>query len=427
MNESLYGIFLNSTGISTDTRKVEKNNLFFALKGDNFNGNAYADAALERGAVAVVIDEPHYKKDDRYLVVENGLKALQELATSHRRQMNIPIVAITGSNGKTTTKELMHHVLSTKLNVVATVGNLNNHIGVPLTLLSIKESTELAIIEMGANHVGDIAELCAIAEPTHGLITNIGRAHLGEFGGFENIIRTKSELYHYLIQNRGVIWVNQLDEVLMNMSKRMKNPLYYPHKDSFAPCTLLSANPYVRFESFEGREVETHILGAYNFLNIATALAVGKYFEVDHLAACQAIASYKSDNNRSQVLEKSGLKVVLDAYNANPSSMEAAIRNIDSMEAEHKVLVLGDMFELGSESAKEHQAIGSLVGSMQLDEAILIGPDFQHAKKACPNGQFFKEKETAVEYLQNLTLEPGTLVLIKGSRGMALESLLAYL
>src|SRR5690554_6122297 len=302
--EQLYQLYRSATGVSTDTRKIEKGNLFFALKGPSFNANEFAANALALGASAVVVDEANaYLKDDkRYFLAEDALQSLQQLANYHRKKLNIPIIAITGTNGKTTTKELVHIVLGKKYTSKATIGNLNNHIGVPLTLLSMDEKTEIGIVEMGANKIGDIHELCQIAEPTHGLITNIGKAHLEGFGDFEGVLRAKTELYQFLIERKGKVFINSADPVLMNMSKRFEDPVLYPGERDFYHCSLVDANPFVRFRGSDGKVHQTKIMGSYNFENIATALTVAVYFGVEETEAIRAVAHYIPINMRSQLI-----------------------------------------------------------------------------------------------------------------------------
>ena len=321
----LYQLFLKSTGVSTDTRKIDPGNIFFALKGPNFNANEFASKALEMGASAVVIDEAAYfeEDDERYFICENALVCLQKLANYHRHQFDIPVIGLTGSNGKTTSKELLNAVLRTKFKTLATVGNLNNHIGVPLTLLALNQSHELAIVEMGANKQGDIQELCEIAEPTHGFITNIGKAHLEGMGGPEGVLKTKTELYQHLRENKGTVFINSQDPILSNMIKRFEEPVLYPAKGDFCEVSFHGADPFVKFSVEGNQEIFlSSLIGAYNFGNIATALTVGKFFGVDMNQAVQAIVDYKPSNMRSQLVEKRSNLIILDAYNANPSSME---------------------------------------------------------------------------------------------------------
>jgi len=420
---SLYKKYLSTSGVCTDTRQIKEDCIFFALKGPNFNANTLAEEALEKGAKYVVIDDPQYRKDDRFVLVEDALKALQDLANYHRNKLTIPIIAITGSNGKTTTKELTNLVLSQKFKVLATKGNLNNHIGVPLTLLSIDASIEIAIIEMGANHLGDIAELCKIAQPTHGVITNIGRAHIGEFGGYENIIRGKSELYQHLIENDKHVWINSNHEVLKNMSKRFSSPSFYPNIGDNYACELLSVSPFITYKSMNGEEVSTQLIGQYNFENIATALAIGHSFEVLESDANNAIAAYQLDNNRSQVIKKGTNTYILDAYNANPSSMAVAIDNLAQMDSAQKVLILGDMYELGEDSETEHRKLGELISGHNFTQVYFCGKLIKVALDTYPEGQLFEDKFELAAYV-NKECFSDTLFLLKASRGIGLEKIM---
>jgi UDP-N-acetylmuramoyl-tripeptide--D-alanyl-D-alanine ligase len=425
----LYNLFLKSTGVCTDTRKLEKGNLFFALRGPNFNANAFATKALEQGAAAVVIDDPAYfiEDDQRYFVAEDALKALQDLALHHRKQLNIPVIGLTGSNGKTTTKELMHAVLKRKFKTQATVGNLNNHIGVPLTILAIGSEVEVAIVEMGANKPGDIKELCDIALPTHGLITNIGKAHLEGMGGFDGVLKTKTELYQHLISNRGKVFINSSNPILSQMIKRFEEPVLYPQKADFYFCEFISANPMVVFKTAEGSEHTTNMLGAYNFDNIATALCVGVFFGVEEAEAIAAVCAYQPANMRSQVLDKRSNRIILDAYNANPSSMEVAIRAFGEMSGKkHKMVILGDMFELGATEIEEHQRIGELVSEYDFDKVCFTGNLIQHALKTAPRALYFPDPFSLRNWLEDSRLEDH-LILIKGSRGMKLEGLVDFI
>ncbi len=424
MIEALYQHFLRAKSVSTDTRKIETGSIFFALKGPNFNANAFAAEALEKGASLAVIDEEEYKIDDRYFLVDDVLICLQQLANHHRHQLKIPIIGLTGSNGKTTSKELVAKVLSKKYNVCATQGNLNNHIGVPLTLLSITSKHDIAIIEMGANAVGEIGFLCTIAEPTHGFITNIGKAHIEGFGGFEGIIRGKSELYHHLIQSNGTVWINSQNEILSNMAKRFKNPYFYPAEGDYYHCKLIDASPFVRIET-ENQQVQTQLIGSYNFENIAVALCIGKFFGVPAQDAESAIKAYNPTNNRSQVIRKGSNTIILDAYNANPSSMEKALENLKGMDATRKAVILGDMKELGDTSAEEHQQIGKILSEMALDKVFLFGPEFNPAKKQLPNAYYTTNKDELKTMIAKEAFED-TLLLIKGSRSMGLETILEH-
>jgi UDP-N-acetylmuramoyl-tripeptide--D-alanyl-D-alanine ligase len=435
--DQIYQYFLQCAGVSTDTRQIKTDSLFFALKGDNFNGNQFAQQALNKGAKFAVIDEVEFNTSGQFLVVANVLKTLQELANFHRNQLNIPFLAITGTNGKTTTKELVNAVLSTKFNTKATQGNLNNHIGVPLTLLEINPQTEIAIIEMGANHVGDIRELCNIAEPNLGLITNVGLAHLEGFGSFDGVLRAKSELYDHLLKREGITFVNRSNAILATMGKRLERKddtkvVYYGVKDSFLDLKMLNASPYIIYQSQKGKKIETKLLGDYNFDNILSALCVGKYFGVAMDKAHEAIANYSPTNNRSQVIKGEHNTLILDAYNANPSSMKAALENFDKMPAEHKVVILGDMFELGSYAREKHLEIVQIVQEMKFDKIIFCGKEFYEAHKntteqvANLDLYFFENKDKLKEYLQDNPLK-NSYLLIKGSRGMGLESLVEIL
>ena len=421
--QNLYQNYLKTGKVSTDTRQITPGSIFFALKGEKFNANQFAEEALAKGAQLAVIEEAAFAKDNRYVVVENVLKTLQQLARYHRDQLTIPVIGLTGSNGKTTSKELLNAVLVKKFKTFATKGNLNNHIGVPLSMLSIDPSIEIAVIEMGANHVGEIADLCNIANPTHGFITNIGKAHIGTFGGFDNIIRGKSELYMHLINQQGTVFINSQNPILFNMAKRFKNPLLYPTKGDYFHCELISADPYIKIRTEDGREAQTKLIGAYNFENIATALCIGKFFGVDATLALQAVAEYEPANMRSQVIKKNSNTIVLDAYNANPSSMEAAIRNLADMKADHKVLILGDMFELEEEAEAEHRNMGKLIRDLGFNDVLLCGELMSSALKEFPRAKHFYKKEDLLEYLKQNPISQAT-VLVKASRGIGLEAVM---
>ena len=422
----LYNHFLRSRKVSTDTRQIQPGSIFFALKGDKFNANQFAEEALGKGATLAVIDEAVYRKDERFVLVDDVLDTLQKLARYHRDQLNIPVVALTGSNGKTTSKELLNAVLSKKFRTSATKGNLNNHIGVPLTVLAIDPSVELAIVEMGANHLNEIALLCRIANPTHGYITNIGKAHIGTFGGFENIIRGKSELYQHLITTNGQVFINSQNEILANMSKRFKSPLFYPAKGDYYHAELISADPTVVVKAENGDVITTNLIGGYNFENIASALCIGKYFGVDSKLANQAVAEYTPSNMRSQILKKDSNTIILDAYNANPSSMAAAIENLAGMKAENKVLMLGDMFELEGEAEAEHRAIGKLIREKGFRNVYLCGMLFKSALHEFPTAKYFARKEELVEELKHFPIRNAT-ILVKASRGIGLETIVDFL
>jgi UDP-N-acetylmuramoyl-tripeptide--D-alanyl-D-alanine ligase len=424
--QNLYQKYRASGKVSTDTRQITPGSVFFALKGEKFNANEFAAEALAKGASYAVIDEPRYATDDRYVVVEDVLAALQKLARHHRDQLNIPFIGLTGSNGKTTSKELLHAVLSKKYKTLATKGNLNNHIGVPLTVLSIDDSIEIAVIEMGANHLGEIAQLCSIANPTHGFITNIGRAHIGMFGGVENIIRAKSELYQHLIQTKGQVFINSQNPILFNMSKRFVKPLFYPGGGDYYHCEFLGADPFLKIRSESGEEIITQLIGDYNFENVAAALCIGKYFEVKSTEANKAISEYSPGNMRSQIVKKGTNTIILDAYNANPSSMSAAIENLATMRAEKKVAIVGDMFELGDDAETEHLAIGKLLAAKQFDAVYLCGSLMRAAVRELPSANYFEKKEDLLNELKKNPLLRAT-ILIKASRGIGLESVVDVL
>ena len=422
----LYQKYLETGKVSTDTRQITPGSVFFALKGPTFNGNEFAEEALARGASYAVVDEEKYATSPRCLLVNDVLNSLQELARHHRKYLSIPVIGLTGSNGKTTSKELVSAVLSAKLKTYATRGNLNNHIGVPVTVLSIDDSYEIAVIEMGANRVGDIQLLCSICDPTHGFITNIGKAHIGTFGGFENIIRGKSELYQHLIDHHGVVFINSQNPILANMAKRFKAPVFYPAKGDYYHCERLDEGAYLALVAENGDRVETSMTGTYNFENAAVALTIGKFFGVDPKEANAAIARYVPGNMRSQVIRKGTNTIILDAYNANPTSMEAAIDNLSRMSAGRKVAILGDMYELEAESVKEHTYIGTILKEKGISEAYLCGPQMASARQTFPDGKYFHSKNLLMEELKSNPIKNAT-ILVKASRGMALEQLMDYL
>jgi UDP-N-acetylmuramoyl-tripeptide--D-alanyl-D-alanine ligase len=415
----LHSLFLNSKGVTTDTRTVEPGKIFFALKGENFNGNAFAAKALEDGAAYAVIDDIAYDNNAQCILVADALETLQDLATYHRQKMNIPVIGITGSNGKTTTKELMRDVLAKKYHTLATKGNLNNHIGVPLSLLEITTEHQVAIIEMGANHVEEIAMLSRISQPDFGLITNIGQAHIGEFGGQENIIKGKCELYDHLHSKPGIAFVDSSSDILMDKSRGIERIIYGEGDQSKTPCHLISADPFLTF-SWMGRQVETALIGDYNLSNIAAAIAVGIHFEVTIDDIQSAISEYIPDNNRSQLLVKKSTRIIMDAYNANPNSMEVALDNLNKMSAKKKLVILGDMLELGELSDNAHQSLIAKVEAQGLDY-VFVGPLF----KSMSNGaaMFYEDTAAAAKALAEYDFSD-TLVLIKGSRGIRLERLL---
>ncbi|MFN7261645.1 MAG: UDP-N-acetylmuramoyl-tripeptide--D-alanyl-D-alanine ligase [Cyclobacteriaceae bacterium] len=423
---SLYKLYLKSGKVSTDTRQIAPGSLYFSIKGPKYNANAFAQEAIAKGASYAVVDEKEYVIGEQTILVPDGLTALQQLATYHRDQLKIPVIGLTGSNGKTTSKELLNAVLSKKFRTLATKGNLNNHIGVPLTILSIDSSVEIAIIEMGANHVGEIALLSSIAKPTHGFITNIGKAHIGTFGGFENIIRGKSELYQHLITQDGVVFINSQNPILANMAKRFKNPIFYPATGDYYQCQLISADPFIKIETEERTILNTQMIGSYNFENIAAALCIGKYFGVEPAKAEQAVVEYVPGNMRSQIIQKGTNTIILDAYNANPSSMQAAVESLAGMKAKSKVAIVGDMYELEEEAEKEHRNMGKLLQEKKFHSVYLCGALIRAAKDECPAAHYFETRELLIDELKKNPLTDST-VLVKASRGMGLEGVVLFL
>ena len=421
--EAIYQIFLNHPLVTTDSRKIEEGSLFFALRGESFNGNAYALEALVKGASYAIVDEAEYAVNDNILLVENVLHTLQVLARHHRQRMNTPILAITGTNGKTTTKELVASVLSKKYNLIHTKGNLNNHIGVPLTLLTIRPETEIGVIEMGANHPGEIDELCRIALPDYGLITNVGRAHLEGFGSFEGVVQTKTELYRFLEQNNGTIFINNANPFLTGNTGNVKKVGYTTAKElEGLEGETISADPYLLFKALFPKGwlyVKTKLVGSYNLENALAAATIGQYFGIDPTEISNAIETYQPENNRSQLVETDRNRLLLDAYNANPSSTRAALENFAGLSAPKKGVILGDMLELGSVSQDEHQKVVDFLSTMNLDLIFLIGPSYA----GCKLPESFRCFKKSDDLLACLFLEKpsGYLLLIKGSRGMKLE------
>jgi UDP-N-acetylmuramoyl-tripeptide--D-alanyl-D-alanine ligase len=424
--QSIHTLFLKCDSVSIDTRKIEYNSLFIALKGENFDANTFANEALNKGATYVIIDNENYYIDQRTILVKDSLIALQELAKFHRNYLKVPIIALTGSNGKTTTKELINVVLSKKFKTKATIGNLNNHIGVPLTLLSFTTETEIGIVEMGANHKKEIAFLCELANPDFGYITNFGKAHLEGFGGIEGVIQGKSEMYHYISANDKVAFINNNDPIQVEKSKEM-NCYSFGINNSYANISIskIEANPFVTI-NYSGFEIKTQLIGLYNASNVNAALTIGNYFGVDIKEIKKALESYIPENNRSQLITKGTNHIILDAYNANPSSMSVAIENFIQLDQSNKIMILGDMFELGLESHQEHKAIVDLLIDANQSICYLVGHEF-YTNKINNSKLFFHETfESLSKELKSLNIENSTL-LIKGSRGMALERVLNYL
>ncbi|MBF4493947.1 UDP-N-acetylmuramoyl-tripeptide--D-alanyl-D-alanine ligase [Flavobacterium sp. MR2016-29] len=424
--QDIHNLFLQCKSLSIDTRKIEKGSMFFAIKGENFDANAFAEEALKLGALFVVIDNESYFIDGRTILVENSLETLQELAKFHRNYLKLPIVALTGSNGKTTTKELINAVLSKKFNTKATVGNLNNHIGVPLTLLSFTKETEIGIVEMGANHKKEIQFLCEIALPDYGYITNFGKAHLEGFGGVEGVIEGKSEMYQYLAKNDKLVFVNLEDPIQIEKSAGIRSFTFGVNNDK-ANINIknIQANPFVAIE-YDNFAIQSHLIGLYNANNINAAVSIGNYFKVDDEAVKEAIENYIPENNRSQLLKKGSNQIILDAYNANPSSMSVAIANFLQLENQNKIMILGDMFELGKESEQEHKIIVDSLINQDNSICYLIGKSFYLNKVSSEKVSFFETFNDFADYLKTLQFNENT-ILIKGSRGMALERTLEYI
>ncbi len=427
----LYQIFQQQPAVCTDSRKVVAGSLFFALRGDTFDGNRFAAQALEKGAAYAIVDDPALPSDDRYIRVEDSLRSLQELARHHRKQFRIPVLGITGSNGKTTTKELVKAVLDTTYPVHCTTGNFNNHIGVPLTLLAMPRSTELAIIEMGANHQGEIDFLSRIAEPTHGLITNIGKAHLEGFGGIEGVKKGKSELYRFLAETNGEALINLGERFLEELSRPVARRVFYAPasyqgtEEVAYSASCLQAEPFVQaaFQDQQGNPwmINSQLPGAYNFANILTAIAVGQHFGVPGDAIQRAIEAYLPHGNRSVVVRVGSNTLIQDAYNANPTSMRLALDNLARRPEGRKMAILGDMLELGDETEQEHQDMIDYARSLQLDAILLIGPRFGLLRFAGPVIHF-PDVEAALAWLEEHP-PADTCILVKGSRGLKLEGL----
>ena len=419
--QDLYSKFLENPTISTDTRNIKPGSIFFALKGGNFNGNKFASEALEKGAGLAIIDENEYALNEKTILVNDVLTSLQDLAKYHRQQINPIIIAITGSNGKTTTKELMHRVLASQFETLATEGNLNNHIGVPLTLLRLEKKHTHAIIEMGANHRFEIEQLCAIAQPDYGFITNIGKAHLEGFGGEIGVARGKTELYYYLYKNNGKAFINMNEEKTMYYSRHLECIYFSSAENEYRIASPISFSPKTEFE-LSGIKHISVLSGEYNFNNILAAIAMGNYFGIDAEKTGEAIASYIPGNMRHQWVDWNSNKVLLDAYNANPDSMYHALKNFDELESKHTIVVLGDMFELGNDAKDEHQVIINAIGDYDFEQALVCG-EFFSAATALNSVKVFKTFDELKDYFDKQNFKEKT-ILIKGSRGMKMERLI---
>lgn len=418
----LYDLFIHNPQITTDSRNCPKGSIFFALKGDKFDGNQYAGKALASGCVYAVIDNPDYYIGERTILVDNVLKSLQQLAHHHRKVLGLPIIGITGTNGKTTTKELLAAVLSTKFNLLYTEGNFNNHIGVPLTLLRLTHDHEMAVIEMGASHPGDIKELVDIVHPNYGIITNVGRAHLEGFGSFEGVIRTKGELYDYIRRSKGKIFIKKENEYLQSIAKGIEQITYGNGDDAFASGQVVSCDPFLVFNwKQQGKlhTVETHMIGSYNLDNVLAAVAVGRFFKIPAERISRAIAAYEPTNNRSQFKKTENNELIIDAYNANPSSMKVALDNFITMPVQPKAIILGDMRELGPTSDELHAEVVEQIKKGQFDKVFLCG---EHFSKVGKEFSPFATTEAMTEELRRQPLK-GYHILIKGSHSMGLEKL----
>ena len=423
--ETIYQHYLKTHKVSTDSRKIEQDAVFFALKGENFDANDFALQVAEAGIASLVVaDRKDLPQHERILIVDDTLKTLQDLAAYHRSQSKATILSITGTNGKTTTKELVSAVLAKKYNIIHTMGNLNNHIGVPLTLLSIQPDTEIAVVEMGANHPGEIDFLCHIADPDYGLITNIGKAHLEGFGSFEGVIKTKTELYRHIKAHGKAVFVNQGNPLLWEQSEGQERISYGKHCGASCPVAPGACNPYLSVV-WRKRLIQTHLVGSYNFENVAAAIGVGHYFGVNEKAIVEALEAYTPTNSRSQVVETQKNRVIMDAYNANPTSMRAALVNFASICGENSLLILGDMRELGTASEEEHHNILGLMKELGFKDAMLVGQNFC-AYNENPDWKTFEKVGDLCEYLESHPVS-GKTILVKGSNSIQLGKVLPLL
>lgn len=417
--EKIYQQYKKRNLISTDSRKIDKDCVFVAIKGERFDGNDYAlQVATDKVASCVIADRKDLTQHERIFIVDDSVETLQRLAKHHREQCNIPVIGITGTNGKTTTKELVSAVISQKYNIINTQGNFNNHIGVPLTLLQIKPETEIAIVEMGANHPNEIAQLCEIAQPNYGIITNIGKAHIEGFGSLEGVIKTKNELYAYLKTKNGKVFVNHDNDLLVELSQGLSSVRYGTKEGADIKGRIISSDPYLTIE-WNGNEIKTNLVGEYNFENVMVAITVGYYFNVDENLIINALENYHPTNNRSQFIKSEHNEIVMDAYNANPTSMQRSLNNFRKIAGDEHLLILGDMRELGNESEKEHRTIVELINRLQFSNVILVGEEF---KKANKDFNTFSDIKELIDYISENPIR-GKKILVKGSHSMHLEQL----
>ncbi len=421
MIEKIYKFYKESFKVSTDTRNIEKNSIFFALKGANFNANKFAKLAIAKGASYAIVDEKAYQINSKIILVNNVLETLQKLATYHREQLGLPIIALTGSNGKTTTKELINIVLSEQFNTTATKGNLNNHIGVPLTLLSMRKETEIGIVEFGANHSQEIAFLCEITKPDYGYITNFGKAHLEGFGSLEGVINAKTELYTYLRKTNKMVFISNSDAIQVQKSKGI-NKIRFGSEKADAIIKFINADPFVKLK-YKESIITSKLVGNYNFSNISAAIAMGAYFNISTNNIKNAIEKYKPTNNRSQIIKTNTNEIILDAYNANPTSMQCALDNFIQLKVKNKIVILGDMFELGDYAEKEHQLIAEMLNKSAIDKVYLLGENFAKIKTNSTKIILLKNYYAFEKLFKDNKIE-NTYFLIKASRGMALERVL---
>ncbi len=428
----IYNELSAGSEICTDSRKTIASSVFFALKGDNFDGNDFAHNALKNGCKIAVVDNPKIKTDERFILVEDVVNTLQNIALQHRNKFNIPFIGITGTNGKTTTKELLCSVLSKKTITHSTTGNLNNHIGVPITLLSLKKDAKIAVIEMGANHIGEINDLCNIVKPTHGIITNIGKAHLEGFGNIKNIIKAKSELYNYIEKNKGKLFVNYDNDTLMKLSENLPRITYGKSQNADYTGKIIENSTFLRVVFSEKKyirqkyTINTNLVGSYNFENVMSAICIGSYFGVEKEDIRKALEEYFPTNNRSQFIKTSRNTILMDAYNANPTSMKLAIENFTSAKLENKVAILGDMLELGENAKKEHSEILNFAIKQGYEKNFLVGKEFSEVANKHKNVISFPNTPEIIKWLKRKPLSDSS-ILIKASRGIGLEKILQYL